>query len=84
MALAGCMGNLFDRFITITPLKSGRNGVVDMIVLKPFDFICEKLGLGTTVFNVADMFLVIGLIVFAIDMIFFEDRRKKKYGKASN
>ena len=76
MALAGCVGNLYDRMITVF---GWRKGVVDMIVFKPFDWICEKLHLGTTIFNLADTFLVIGVIIFAIDFCFFAERKKKKY-----
>jgi signal peptidase II len=76
LALAGCVGNLFDRLITVF---GWRAGVVDMIILKPFDWICELLHLGTTIFNLADAFLVIGVIGFAIDFCFFADRKKKKY-----
>ena len=76
MALAGCVGNLFDRMITVF---GWRDGVVDMIILKPFDWICELLHLGTTIFNLADVFLVLGIIIFAIDFCFFADRKKKKY-----
>ena len=76
MALAGCVGNLFDRMITVF---GWRNGVVDMIILKPFDWLCELLHLGTTIFNLADVFLVLGIIIFAIDFCFFADRKKKKY-----
>lgn len=84
MAFAGCAGNLFDRIITITPLSEARPGVVDMITFKPFDWLCQALHLGVTVFNVADIYLVVGLILFAIDLIFIDDRRKKKYGKDYN
>ena len=76
MALAGCVGNLFDRMITVF---GWRDGVVDMIILKPFDWLCELLHLGTTIFNLADVFLVLGIIIFAIDLCFFADRKKKKY-----
>ena len=76
MALAGCVGNLFDRMITVF---GWRDGVVDMIILKPFDWLCELLHLGTTIFNLADVFLVLGIIIFAIDFCFFADRKKKKY-----
>lgn len=76
MALAGCVGNLFDRMITVF---GWRSGVVDMIILKPFDWLCELFHLGTTIFNLADVFLVIGIIVFAIDFCFFAERKKKKY-----
>ena len=85
MALAGCVGNFFDRLISVIPsLSDSRPGVVDMIVFKPFDWLCEALNLGTTVFNVADAFLVVGLILYAIDLIFFHERRIKKNAEANN
>lgn len=83
MAAAGCVANLFDRIITMIP-SCNRDGVVDMIVFKPFDWICELFNLGTTVFNVADAFLVVGLILYAIDYLFFAERRKDKYGTIKN
>ena len=75
MALAGCVGNLFDRLLTLFGIY---DGVVDMIVFKPFDWICEFFNLGTTVFNLADVFLVVGVILFAIDYCFFADKKKKR------
>ncbi|MGM9969510.1 MAG: signal peptidase II [Anaeroplasma sp.] len=85
MALAGCVGNFYDRLVSVIPgVNNYRPGVVDMIIFKPFDAICEFFHLGTTVFNVADSFLVVGLIIFAIDLLFFADRRKNKNGKNSN
>lgn len=79
MAWAGCFANFFDRIISIIPpFNETREGVVDMIIFKPFDYICEFFHLGTTVFNVADMFLVIGLILFSIDYIFLSEKRKEK------
>ena len=81
LAFAGCVGNFFDRLISVIPgLSEYRPGVVDMIIFKPFDWLCTALNLGTTVFNVADMYLVIGLIIFAIDYIFLAERRAKKNG----
>lgn len=76
LALAGCVGNLFDRLLTVLDVRAG---VVDMIIFKPFDWLCELFHLGTTIFNLADAFLVVGVILFAIDFCFFAERKKKKY-----
>ena len=85
MALAGCVGNFYDRLVSIIPnLSQYRKGVVDMIQFQPFDYLCELMHLKTTTFNVADMFLVVGLILFAIDLIFFDERKKVKYAKNHN
>ena len=81
MIMAGCVGNLFDRIVmNIDGLQKARPGVVDMIDFIFLDFIWEKLFNSTfAICNVADVYLVVGLILFAIDLIFFADRRKKKY-----
>lgn len=82
MILAGTYGNMIDRFLTVFGL---RKGVVDMIIFKPLDWITNLItgsNSGFAVFNIADAFLVIGVILLAIDILFFEERRKKLYGKA--
>ncbi len=81
LCFSGCFGNLIDRFISITPLSSARPGVVDMISFKPFDKLMSIFGLSASVFNVADFILVTGIIMILIDVIFIEDRRKKKNAK---
>ena len=79
MLLAGTYGNMIDRFLTVFKL---RKGVVDMIVFKPLDFISNLItGNDFAVFNIADAWLVVGVILLAIDILFLEERRKKKYGK---
>lgn len=79
MALAGCLGNLFDRAITISPLWQGRDGVVDMISFEPLNAISRLLsGNDFPTFNLADLFLVVGLILFAVDLIFFAEKREKR------
>lgn len=77
MAFAGALGNLIDRFLTLIGL---REGVVDMITLGPWNWICSLFGAGENTFNLADVFLVIGLIILVIDMLFFYDKRARKYG----
>lgn len=74
-ALAGCVGNLYDRFMTTIGV---RDGVIDMIDLQPFNKFCKFLGMKSAIFNLADAYLVVGIIVFAIDLVFFADRKKKK------
>ena len=107
VAFAGCIGNLFDRAISIIPyftdsnlvyknsswrildgattnfMPQGRNGVVDMISFEPLNALSRLITKSNfPVFNVADAALVIGLILFAIDIIFFYDKRKKQMKEA--
>ena len=84
LALAGCFSNLIDRTITVIPsLNEARPGVVDMIVLIPLDNLWKALfNSHFPVFNVADAFLVVGLLLFAIDEIFLKEKRQN--GKDKN
>lgn len=77
MAFAGCFGNLIDRVIMLTPL---RNGVVDMISFGPWNWLLSLFGQGENTFNVADVFLIFGLLMVIIDYLFFYDKRARKYG----
>ena len=82
LLLAGTYGNMIDRFLTVFKV---RDGVVDMIIFKPLDYLWDLIsGSRFPIFNVADVFLVIGVILLAIDILFLEERRSKKYGKANN
>ncbi len=88
LALAGCFSNLIDRTIAIIPQfnklsDGGRPGVVDMIVLTPLDNLWRAVFHSSfPVFNLADAFLVVGLIIFAIDELFLKERREN--GKNKN
>ena len=73
---------MIDRFFTVFKL---RDGVVDMIILRPLDSLWQAItGSGFPIFNLADVFLVIGVILLAIDILFLEERRNKKNGKDSS
>ena len=77
LAFAGCFGNLIDRFICITPLKEYRGGVVDMISFGPLNSISQLISHSDfPIFNLADAFLVVGLILYAIYLLFFEGKDK--------
>ena len=83
MILAGCVGNLYDRIVmNVSSLKDARPGVVDMIRFDFLDIICKnvfKMQNGFAICNVADVYLVIGLILLAIYILFFADKRKEKH-----
>ncbi len=76
MALAGCVGNLFDRFMTTV---GAMDGVVDMVYFKPFEWICNLIHVNYGIFNLADLYLVTGICLFAFDYLFFYERKKKKW-----
>lgn len=80
MAFAGCVGNLIDRFMSVIPsLAKIRPGVVDMISFEPLNALSRLFtGYDFPVFNVADAFLVVGVILISIDIIFFEEKRNKE------
>jgi signal peptidase II len=77
MAFAGCVGNLIDRIIMLTP---ERGGVIDMISFGPWNWFVSLFGQGENTFNVADVLLIFGLIMVIIDYLFFYDKRARKYG----
>lgn len=79
LALAGCVGNLIDRFMAcVAGLNDLRPGVVDMISFEPLNFISKLIsGSNFPIFNLADIFLVVGLIMYCIDLVFFAEKREK-------
>ncbi len=77
LAFSGCVGNLFDRFVSVV-FPTGRKAVVDMIILNPLDNLWYLLfKQHFPIFNLADVYLVIGLIIFSIDLLFLAERRKQ-------
>ena len=50
-----------------------------MITWTWWDWLCERFGGSANVFNLADFFLIFGVILFIVDYIFFRDRKLKKY-----
>lgn len=77
LLLAGCYGNLIDRFISVTPLSSGREGVVDMIILEPLNVLWKIMfNSNFPVFNMADTYLTIGVVLLVIYLLFFEGKGK--------
>ncbi|MDE7264294.1 MAG: signal peptidase II [Anaeroplasmataceae bacterium] len=76
LMLAGTFGNFIDRFFACVGM---RQGVVDMIIFKPLDALWVAMTKSSfPIFNVADMCLVIGIIILAIDILFFQERRANK------
>lgn len=69
LAIPGCVGNLVDRVI----IKNGTwRGVIDF-----FHFHIDAINFNWPVFNVADMLLVIGIIVFIIFYIIYDVKNEK-------
>ncbi len=68
LALGGCVGNMVDRFLTVFKV---RDGVIDFIGMYIGDY-------AWPIYNLADVFLVCGVIVFAVWGIFFSENKDKK------
>lgn len=66
--IAGTYGNAIDRVF--------RNGVViDMFNMPLLNDILSIVGISPFIFNLADVFLTFGIVLFVIDMLFFEGKR---------
>lgn len=75
LILGGCVGNLIDRFMTVFKI---RKGVIDFIDL----YIGSWHFPGT--FNIADMFLCIGVGLIIFDIIYGEIKLKKQTKQQEN
>ncbi len=71
LIMAGALGNLFDRIIR------PNQGVVDFIRFdlnfRPFD--------PWPIFNVADAFICVGVVLIILDLFLIEKKSKKKLGE---
>lgn len=66
--IAGTYGNAIDRVF--------RNGVViDMFNMPILNNILSLIGISPFIFNLADVFLNFGIVLFIIDMLFLERKR---------
>lgn len=70
--IAGTFGNAIDRLF--------RGFVVDLLHFPFFDFL-SKIGLSNFDNNIADILLTFAIILFAIDLFFFESKRNKEMQK---
>ena len=66
--LGGTVGNLIDRFMSVFGMREGVIDFFDMWLLG-WQF--------PGVFNVADIFLVVGVGLLMIDILFLSDKREK-------
>lgn len=70
LALPGCFGNLIDRLIYV---DGKPRGVIDFI-----HFYIDAINFDWPVFNVADMLLVVGTIVFAVFYFIYDSKLEKE------
>ncbi len=70
LALPGCFGNLIDRVIYV---NGEPRGVIDFL-----HFYIDAINFDWPVFNVADMLLVVGTIVFAIFYLIYDSKIEKE------
>ena len=73
--LGGTAGNLIDRFLAVFNV---REGVVDFFDMELFGWQFPGI------FNVADIFLCVGVAMLVIDMLFLQEKREKKVKEEVN
>ena len=56
-------------------------GVIDMISMPILDKFLDLFGIGDFIFNVADFYMTLGIILFVIDIVFLERKRDDKNDK---
>ena len=74
LIIAGTFGNTVDRLF-----RGG--GVIDMISMPILDKFLDLFGIGDFIFNVADFYMTLGIILFVIDIVFLERKRDDKNDK---
>ena len=70
LALPGCFGNLIDRVIYV---NGEPRGVIDFL-----HFYIDAINFDWPVFNVADMLLVVGTLVFAVFYLIYDAKIEKE------
>lgn len=71
LLIAGTFGNAVDRLF--------RDGaVVDMINMPILNSFLDLFGVADFIFNIADLYMTIGIILFIIDVLFLESKRSDK------
>ena len=70
LALPGCFGNLIDRVIYV---NGEPRGVIDFL-----HFYIDAINFDWPVFNVADMLLVVGTIIFAVFYLIYDAKIEKE------
>lgn len=68
LLIAGTLGNAIDRLFL--------GYVIDFIHIPFLTYILNVVGLSNFWFNIADLCLTLGIVLFAIDIIFLESKRK--------
>lgn len=81
LLIAGTLGNAIDRLV-----NSGTGGffsgyVIDTFYLPFLEYIPK---FPNFIFNVADTLLTFGIVFWAIEILFLETKRKKKYENDTN
>lgn len=68
LLIAGALGNAIDRIF-----RGG--GVVDMINMPVVNYILSFFNISPFIFNLADLYLNVAIVMFIIDIIFLEKKR---------
>lgn len=67
LLIAGALGNAIDRLF--------RGGVIDMINMPILNDFLGLLNISPFIFNLADLYMNVGIVLFMIDLLFLERKR---------